>query len=110
MQKLFIVMSRTYKKRHIKTQQLKDVKVSISAVQSFCSKHFNSNKVTAQNNTKSQKETIAQAITEFPSELPATTSKSLEAEVSEEIDEIPPHKRLPSWENIPGVKSIDDLI
>lgn len=79
-------------------------------IQSFCSKHFNSNKVTAQNNTKSQKETIAQAITEIPSELPATTSNSVEAEVSEEIDEVPPHKRLPSWANIPDVKSIDDLI
>lgn len=65
--------------------ELKDVKVSISAVQSFCSKHFNSNKVTAQNNTKSQKETIAQAITEIPSELPATTSESVEAEVSEDM-------------------------
>ena len=50
------------------------------------------------------------SITEIPSELPATTSKSVEAEVSEDIDEVPPHKRLPSWANIPGVKSIDDLI
>lgn len=53
--------------------ELKDVKVSISAVQSFCSKHFNSNKVTAQ------------AFTETPSELPAA-SESVKAEISEDID------------------------
>lgn len=28
----------------------------------------------------------------------------------EDIDEVPPHKRLPSRANVPDVKSIDDLI
>lgn len=81
--------------------ELKDVQVSISAIQSFCRKHYNNAKPTEHHDNKT--------VTE-PSASPKHPSPTKVTEDDKDRKEkVPQHKRLPSWANIPGVESIDDL-
>lgn len=83
---------------YLKTEE--EVEVAINTVGAFCRKHFTDVNL---------EPTVTKPKPEITNEIQITTNKESSKTEIQHKDEVPQHKRLPSWANIPGVESIDDL-
>lgn len=84
---------------YLKTEE--QVEVATNTIGAFCRKHFTDANSTLAS-TKPEPEITNKIL------LP-TKKESSKSEAQDNEKEVPQHKRLASWANIPGVKSIDDL-
>ena len=101
--------------------ELKEVRVSIAAVQKFCTLKLKKNEANERTTTKNTdnlsqvaNEEVAEDTEKRPteqtsSEAPTLTDKNSVQSKTTEDEEVPVHKRMPDWFNVPGFNSIDDL-
>ena len=90
------------------------VRVQHAAVRQFCLRHFVNDEIGLNklNNVKHNEvteDTEKRPTEQTSSEAPALTDKNLVQSKTTEDEEVPVHKRMPDWFNVPGINSIDDL-
>lgn len=98
--------------------ELKEVRVSIAAVQKFCTLKLKKNEANERTTTKNTdnlsqvaNEEVAEDEVKRPTEQTSSETPNLTDSKVTKDEEIPADRRFPSWSNLPSeYKSIDDLI
>ena len=103
------------------------VEIAANTVGVFCRKHFSVDSSKTNQNVQSynlqkstdelnqvanaevKEDTDKRPTEQTSSEAPTFTDKNPSQSKTTEDEEVPAHKRMPDWFNVPGINSIDDL-
>ena len=94
--------------------QMEEINVSYTALRSFVIKKLSSQESSTDSRSQVANKEVEEDKYERPteqtsSEAPTLTDKNSVQSKTTEDEEVPVHKRMPDWFNVPGFNSIDDL-